>query len=305
MDAIQRRDETLSARFTNAIIKEFSVTAGSLSFGPIQKKLAQHLFIKIDAQLKTLEAKRLEKGQKDKLPIAWSNINMEKLALDAVYRIELGLDALIPNHIHPIPYLNSRLKKYDLDLRIGYQGKIFYRKELAIDPPKDIRVELVYSTDIFKPIKKSIQNQIEGYEFSITNAFNRGDVIGGFGYIIYDNQDKNRIILVSEADFQKSLAKAQDQSFWTKNPIEMRWKTLVHRIMDKLEIDPAKMTEAVAAAENDSFEEEIEANANQEAIDIVTEEPIGTKAIEAPKESIDMANTTEEVKIETGGGPDW
>ena len=75
------------------------------------------MFIAIDTQIKNLEVKRLDSG-KDTMPIVWSNINMNKLAIDAVHRVELGIDALIPNHMHPIPYFNKRLKLYDLDLQL-------------------------------------------------------------------------------------------------------------------------------------------------------------------------------------------
>src|SRR5208337_22006 len=107
--------ETLSEQFTKAVITEIG-SGQAIAFSPHQKKLAQHLFVKIDASLQSLELKRMQNPQKrDNTPITWENVNMGKLATDAAYRIDLGLDALIPNHIHVIPYFNGRLKKYDLD----------------------------------------------------------------------------------------------------------------------------------------------------------------------------------------------
>ncbi len=82
----------------------------------------------------------------------------------------MGLDALIPNHIHPVPYFNKREGKYDLDLRVGFVGKAYYRRAVAVDDLVDIICELVYSTDEFKPMTKSFSNEIESYELNITNA---------------------------------------------------------------------------------------------------------------------------------------
>lgn len=265
------KEATVSERFTTGILREFASAAGDMAvFGPYQRKLTQHLFVKIDTQLKALEAKRLQKGPKDNPPIVWQNVNMQKLALDSVHRIELGLDALIPNHIHPIPYLNGSTGKYDLDLRIGYAGKAFYRQAVAADPPLDIRVELVYSTDKFRAIKKSLTNDVESYDFEIVNAFDRGDIIGGFGYLTYHDATKNTLVLVSEADFLKSRKRAKGDTFWADNPVEMRYKTLVHRVTEKIAIDPRRMTGAVSAVEaqaEQEFEETVAAEANSEPIE--------------------------------------
>jgi len=296
-----------SERFTNAVLAEFTQNAGEImAWGPHQKMLAQHLYVKIDTQLTELEAKRI-KNNDTKDPIVWQNINMQKLAIDTVRRIELGLDALAPNHVHPIPYFNGKLKKYDLDLRIGYEGKMFYRREIAIDPPKDVRIELVYSTDIFKPIKQSANIQVESYELEITKAFDRGTVVGGFGYIIYDDRTKNKLILVTKKDFEKSESKG-NATFWKGHPDNMKFKTIVHRVADKLGIDPKKMTAAVADAESQdekAFEREVDENANQTIIDIDGEQvdtESGEVMEESPqKEEPELADTAKGGN--GGGGP--
>src|SRR4030042_2247202 len=131
---VAKQEATQGEKFTSMVIKEFSELTGKLGLTLYQKQLAQQLFIKIDLQLKTLENKRLDSGIQG-TPITWQNINLSKLALDSMHRVELGRDALIPNHIHPIPYWNKRLNKYDLDLRIGYEGKKYYKQALASDKP--------------------------------------------------------------------------------------------------------------------------------------------------------------------------
>lgn len=275
----QTGQRTVSERFTALIINEFSGTVGKLEMSAYQKRLAQHLFIKIDTSLKELEKKRIE-NSKDALPLLWANINMEKLAIDAIHRIELGLDALIPNHISPIPYWNNRLKKYDLDLRIGYAGKDYYHRQMALDPPEDIIYELVYKNDLFKPIKASSKNPTESYEFEVPKPFDRGEVVGGFAYIVYKDSKKNKLIIVTEKDFLSSKAKAQAKEFWEGHPEAMRFKTIVNRATSKLQIDPEKVNASFTFVEqqediDDAMEVQsnIEEKANKGEIITTPDEP--------------------------------
>jgi len=273
---IAKKEPTAAERFAGTIYRQFTAEAGNTpEFTEYERTLAQHLFLKVDAILKDFETKRLDKGGKN-LPYEWKNINMTKLAIDAVHRVKLGLDALIPNHIHPVPYFNTRDNRYDLDLRVGYVGKDFYRQENARDKPESIRYELVYTTDNFKPIKKSFNVDCESYEFEITNPFDRGDIIGGFGYIDFGeaNKSKNMLVIVSKKDFNKSKGHAQSKTFWDNHPTEMMYKTLVHRVTEKLALDPRSVNAAsyshVEFQENDSeiiAYREIEGNAHNEMID--------------------------------------
>lgn len=268
------KQATQSERFLLEVENQFTAQAGApMAFTDYEKTLAQHLFLKVDNVLKDLETKR---SNPKALPYEWKNINMRKLALDSVHRVKLGLDALIPNHIHPVPYFNKREGKYDLDLRVGYVGQAYYRGKSAVEKPLDIVYELVYSNDHFKPIKKSFSNEVESYEFDISNPFDRGEIIGGFGYIQFEDPKKNQLVIVSEADFQKSKNAAQSKTFWNNHPVEMRYKTLVHRVTEKLEIDPRKVNAAsYAYVENqdqeDSVRREINENANKEMLDFEDE----------------------------------
>jgi len=265
-EIVKTQEASLSEQFTNQVVREFGRTAGDRPvLTPYRKRLAQHLFVKIDASLKDLEKKRLDKNPQGGTPIAWPNINMQKLAMDAMHRVELGLDALIPNHISPIPYFNTRLGKYDLDLRIGYVGKDYYRRCMALDPPEDIVYELVYENDTFKPIKKSLAHPIESYDFDITNPFDRGKVVGGFAYLIYKNEAKNKLIIVTDDDFKKSMNKAPSKDFWSAYPDEMKYKTIVNRATSKLQVDPEKVNESFMAVEEEELRDR---QAVEAAIDV-------------------------------------
>lgn len=252
--------QTYSGRFLSKVEKEFGVImSGELEFNQEQRRLAQHLFAKVDASLKTMEANRLSRNQRNKAEFAWKNVNMEKLALDTVHRVSLGLDALVPNHLHPIAYWNSKQEKYDIDLRIGYTGQDFIRRRLAVEPPLDVIYELVHETDHFQPLPRSSIREVEGYEFEITRPFDRGEVIGGFGYIMYDEPRKNRLVIVTPRDFDRARNSAQTKDFWDKNELEMKYKTLVHRVAAKVPLDPAKLNSAaVAEIGEDNFDRDRE-----------------------------------------------
>lgn len=306
--------QTGSERFLNNIQKQFAAEAGSpVAFSDYEKALAQHLFLKLDSVLKDLDNKRITNGKTQQTPYTWENVDMRKLSLDAVHTVQLGLDALISNHIHPVPYYNSKNKKYDIDLRVGYVGKAYYRMETAVVKPKDTVIELVYSTDSFKPFKKSLGNDVESYEFEIKNPFDRGNIIGGFGYLVFDDPTKNKLILVSEADFEKSRQAAKGDTFWSKYPVEMRYKTLVHRVTEKLQVDPKKVNASYLYVESkdaeESIRQEINEHANKEIIDIeevenVNVEPVVDVPRQVEPESESDSETEPNVHEQTGtGGP--
>lgn len=287
---------THSERFVKGVMDQFAAEAGTpVAFSDYEKALAQHLFLKVDSVLKELETKRLSADKPYGSPYTWPNVNMRKMGLDAVHRVHLGLDALIPNHLHPVPYFNKREKKYDIDLRVGYVGQAYYRVNSAVDTPVDVIYELVYSTDVFIPRKKSFTNEVESYDFTITNPFDRGEIIGGFGYLAYEDTRKNTLILVSEADFLKSKGAAQSKTFWTNHPVEMRYKTLVHRVTSKLIVDPKKVNAAayvhVESQESEGdVRREVNENANTEDLDIKPE------VLDAPhKEEKKVDNQTGEI----------
>jgi recombination protein RecT len=238
---VQERKPSHSERFQKAVTKEFSSLVGkSIDLDEHQKRLVQNLFVKVDIALNDFEADRIKKNQTNRSPITWANVNMSKLAVDAVHTVRLGLDALVPNHVHPIPYWSTKNSSYDLDLRVGYKGQDYYRRQVAVKQPKDIRYELVYSTDHFKALKKTDGREIESYEFEVNEPFNRGDVVGGFGYIIFDDPSENKLVVVSEDEFVKVKQVAKASNFWNDWGDKMRFKTLVHRVTDELQIDPKK-----------------------------------------------------------------
>lgn len=264
-NAVAVVEPTVSQRFMVGIQRQFQGFIGQpVEFDPLQQRLVQHLFLKIDASLAELEKKRANNPNKKNQPaIAWANVNMEKLSTDAVHRVQLGLDAMIPNHISVIPYLNSRTQKYDVDLRIGYAGKDYYRRKVAVEEPLDIRYSLVFENDTFIPHLKDGKNEVESYEFRCgEDPFNRGKVVGGFGYITFDDPRKNVLVIVTMRDFEKARSASKGDEFWgtsegDKWRLEMQFKTVVLRTLNKLPMDPAKSNAASAGFIEDAEYEDV------------------------------------------------
>ena len=257
---IARREATPSERFALSVEKQYGGEVGSLSMTEYDKTLAQHLFVRIDAAFAEMNARK----SGNDIPVSWNNVNMRKLAIDAVHRVQLGIDALIPGHLYPIAYFNGKTQQYDVDLRIGYKGELYYKMRASVKPVQDVRIELVYDTDEFTVYKKGVSCDVEGYDFRITNPFDRGTLVGGFGYLAFEHAGDNVLVVLSKAEIERYRAssKAASGNFWRDWYEQMAYKTIVHRLMDRIIIDPEKINvNAMASVEGDGFDQQQDAAA--------------------------------------------
>lgn len=312
-----KKELTASERFTGMVMKEFEGNIGELNLNEYQRQLIRNYFIGIDNALKATEERRSYSKKKANDPqVIWQNVNMNKLAIDVVQNAKLGLDMAVTNHLSVVPYLNGKTKKYDLNLMPGYEGLRYIAIKYAIYPVIDIRIELVHKNDSFKTITR---NNIDGYEFDIANPFDRGEVIGGFGYIRYQDETRNKLITMSKEELLKRKPSTAAVEFWGgekdiwengkvvgKEPVEgwqeeMLYKTMVRATCKKVPLDPKKINESyiyvMETSENyyvetqeDKVEQEIEENANREVIDITD----STEQI--PASVNDLEDTTESTK---------
>lgn len=219
---VVKTELAMSERFTNTVLREFgSNVAGAIQVTDYQRQLIQGYFIAIDRALKLAEEARIRKNENNKdpkynnnLPVTWNNVNLNDLALDVVHYARMGLDMMQDNHLFPIPYKNNKTNKYDITLMPGYNGIQYIAEKYAVETPQAVTIELVYSTDTFKPIKKSKDNKIESYEFEINNAFDRGEVVGGFGYIEYADPLKNKLVIMTKKDIEKRKPAYASAEFW-------------------------------------------------------------------------------------------
>ena len=308
---------TPSERFTQAVIKEFPTGLKNepVELTSFQRKLIQNYFIKVDSVLNEAENKRLAKSEqyRDTLALNWTNVNMNKLALDVIAYSSIGLDPLQKNHISPIPYKNSKTNKYDIVLMEGFNGLELKARKYGFDVPDEVIFELKYSTDHFKSKKKSFDNKIESYEFSIEDDFNRGELEGGFYYMIFnDNPEKNKLVVMNRAQIEKRKPKYASAEFWggekdewkngkktgKKEAVdgweeEMFMKTLKRHCWDKVNIDSQKIDDhLMRVLENENqgndrlIDDEIETKANKKEIgfddveDIEVEEVADEKKLE-------------------------
>lgn len=217
-----------SEKFTNMVIREFgSNVAGVLPVTDYQRQLIQGYFIQIDRSLKSAEERRVRQneGNKDHKwdnldPINWNTIDLNQLALDVMHFARMGLDMMQDNMLTAIPFKDNNrtaktgTKMYTVNLMKGYNGIQYIAEKYALEKPESVTVELVYSTDTFRPIKKSINNKVESYEFEINNPFNRGEIIGGFGYIEFSDPQKNRLVMLTKKDIEKRKPKKASAEFW-------------------------------------------------------------------------------------------
>lgn len=212
----------MAERFTAKVMKEFGSNVGAPQITDYQRQLIQGYFIAIDRALKAAEEERLRKNANNKdhnkydnpLPVSWETVNLNDLALDVVHYARMGLDMMQDNHLFPIPYKNNKTQKYDMTLMLGYNGIQYIAEKYAVETPVAVTIELVYETDTFRPIKKDSSNRVESYEFTINSPFDRGKVVGGFGYIEYADPLKNELVIMTLHDIEKRKPKYASANFW-------------------------------------------------------------------------------------------
>lgn len=213
---IAKVEANMSERFMIKVVDEFGSGVGDVALTQHQKRLAQNYFMCIDNILKVGEQKRLSTTYKqDPVPLVWANLNMQSLARSVVSCARIGWDALEKNHVHPIPFKNNKTGQYDIVFIPGYNGLEIKAKKYGLDVPDNVVIEVVYSNDTFQILKKDRNNKIEGYDFSVTNPFDRGEIVGGFYYHEFENNpEKNKLVVMSMKDIEKRKPKYASAEFW-------------------------------------------------------------------------------------------
>lgn len=300
-----------SERFTAAVLKNFSQDNGEVQITPFQKRLSQSYFIKIDQMLKAAEIKRMAKSEQYRDPLAytWENVNMNKLAVDVVAYSSVGLDPMQKNHLHPIPYKNSALNKYDISFTKGYNGIELVAKKYGFEVPDDVIVKLVYSKETFVPIFKDSENRKESFTHKPSeNAFDKGEIIGGYYYHVYfENPEKNKLRVFSMKDIEKRIPKTASAEFWGgekdkweggkkagKEQVEgwkdeMVWKTIKRAAWDAINIDSQKIDDNI---------QKILVEGEQIPKEDVSEFVQNEIKTEANKEPLNFDNVAEDIKVE-------
>lgn len=269
-----QREQTPSERFTTSAINQYLSDVGRSEISDYERTLIQHIFIRVDMAIADYNVKASN-------PISWKNINMKKLAIDAVNRVKLGLDALIPGHLYAILYRNGKQEGlFDVDLRIGYKGEEYYTIMGSMFGLKHIYKRLVYAGEKLIVYPKGRNNPVESYELKLTDdPFNKGELLGGFAYLEYEDEELNELVILSKADIEKRHAVARSQDFWGKWYDEMAYKTIIHAAAKKVTLDPTKVNAtAIATADAESEVEypdmAVMQNANVTPIELNADGPV-------------------------------
>lgn len=327
---IAKKEQTASERFVNKVVAEFSGGVGEIALTDFQRRLAQNYFIAIDGVLRASEEKRKKKTKnQDPLPITWVNVNMEQLARNVVTYARLGLDPAQKNHISMMPFKNNGLNKYDMVFIDGYRGIEVKAKKYGLEVPDHVVVELVYSTDKFKPIKRDRNNLGENYEFEIMNTFDRGNIVGGFYYHIYnENPSKNKLVTFTLKDIEKRKPAYASVEFWGgekdvwengkkvgKEHVEgwfekMCYKTIYRAAYNDITIDSQKIDDdyiRLRQMESSLTEakvvQEIAENANTEIIDVEyeVEDVAPPEAPQEPEKKTDSKRDDDQLSFDDEG----
>jgi len=290
------KEQTMAERFVAKVMTGFGTDASEVDLTRFQQRLAQNYCIAIDHVLKVAEEKRKKKDEKyrDKVAVTWANMDMESLRDDVIAAARVGLDPAQKNHINLIPFKDNATGKYGIGFIEGYRGIELKAKKYGLDTPDHVIVELVYSTDKFKSIKKDRNNHYESFEFEVTNEFDRGTIVGGFYYHVFSqNPEKNKLVVMSIKDIEKRKPRYASAEFWGgekdvwenkkkvgKEIIEgwydkMCWKTIARAAYNDITIDSQKidsdymrLKQIESSFKDAEVAQEIEENANKNAIDI-------------------------------------
>ena len=331
---LTKQEQSTSERFMLKVVNEFGTNVGEIALTKYQKRLAQNYFMAVDSVLKLAEEKRLKKKEeyRDPLPINWNTINMDGMARNVVSAARIGWDPLEKNHVSMIPFKNNTTKLYDITFIPGYRGLELKSYKYGLDVPDNIIVDLVYSNDQFKVVKKDRNNKIESFELNIVNPFDRGEIVGGFYYYEFHTKpEKNRLVTMSLKDIMKRKPKNASAEFWggekdiwknnkrtgEKEVIDgwfeqMALKTVKRAAYGDITIDSQKIDDAYQTMlQNEStfreakVEEDYNENANGEIIDVkpeATQEDIPSNDAEKQEK---QESEQEDPDTSSTGGPDF
>jgi recombination protein RecT len=298
-----------SVRFTKAVISRYGNAVGEVNLTDYEKQLVQRYFIKFDATLKTTERDRAAKnawtkGEQNDLPAVWQNVDLDQLAEDVVFYARMGLDPMMKNFLNIIPFRAKKAEKYTATFIEGYEGKKYVAFEMALDRPIAIICDVVYKNDVFKPhFKKPLDpNSFDSYEYDAPQPFDRGELVGGFGYVQYADPRKNQLLFMSKKEIDKRKPRYASVEFWGgdkdvwkdgkkdgKEHIdgwydEMAYKTMIRATCDLVTLDPKKVNANYAAIESRREEYSLQAASDQVTTEIAENANGPMLAIEAVEE---------------------
>lgn len=271
-------------RFTAKIINLLEKSSGvEIELSSSQKIRVQGYFSAINNILKTSELKR---KPDNKVTFTWENVDIDGLADKVAILAVIGIDPMVKNHVNFIPHLNKHTGKYDMTIIKGYVGQEMIAKKFSLDNLVDIYCHLVYSNDKFIPLFKTPDTGFDSYTFEVPNVFDRGDFVGGFYYLEFEDKRNNKLRVFSKKDIEKRKPKHASSEFWGgKKAIwnggkisgyeevdgwfeEMVYKTLKRAGAESVILDPEKIMPGASEFLTADTEEVITEYATHEVVSI-------------------------------------
>lgn len=247
---------SVAQKFTNKVLGYYADVAQNIEPTEKEKMLIAGYFMAMDAQLR--EAK-----------IGWQELDLETISRKLAAKAQLGLDMQLENHLNVFSSRSTKTGKITTFFITGYQGERHKAYKFAITPPIGDVVELIYETDEFIPIMKA---DGDSYEWKITAPFNRGKVIGAFGYLKFDDSRLNKLVFMTRDELLKRKPKYAKEEFWGTWENKMFLKTMARELFRHVSIDGDKVRKFRNALE---FEEAELLEMQQEESKMIAEESTG------------------------------
>lgn len=221
--------KSLVTRFTTSVVSAFTDIA-KVQVTEKQKTIIANYYVKLNEMLVSQN-------------IPWQKIKMNDLALTLAHMAKLNLDMSL-GHLSFIPFNNYKDGTVTMAPVISSKGYEYIAKTYGVDQVKTATVELVYETDKFSVIKKDSNHDCDSYIFEVSNPFKRGKVIGGFGYLEFEDKTKNFILPMSEEEILKyKPAKAKEEFWGGENKKKMYEKTIAKQLFKRVTLDPDKVND--------------------------------------------------------------
>lgn len=166
----------------------------------------------------------------------------------------LGLD-FFQKECYAIPY------KGELQFQTDYKGETKLAKKYSIRPIKDIYAKVVRNGDLFEEEIKEGQQYVNFKPIS----FNNGEIVGAFAVVLYqdggmeyETMSTKEIETIKENFSQKSYKTGEYSKAWVLTPGEMYKKTVLRRLVKKIEKDFVSIEQAKTFEESSDmkFKEE-------------------------------------------------
>ena len=208
------------------------------TYGCKNEDLAVNYFTRLDNELKKLAT-----------PKTWKQINFEDFLSKSIAYANIGIDPLAPKMLSFTLYANKTNGLSDVVFVEDVRCMELLARRYGINCPENITVELIYSTDKFSIVKKDLSHPSEGYVLEITNAFDRGDIVGGVSLSEYANPIYNKVRIMSMKEIEKRVK--TNSPFWTNWKNEMCEKTVCKNAWGKVVLNTTELAKYYATKPNE------------------------------------------------------